>query len=136
MPRHQHEALMSDINDQLAAIKILLQEQAEDCAQQAKYEQERREIADKQRAETDAIEAEVRENLKKILDKREEVLSQEKPIESALKDGSFDVLLQLIKENYESQMSMIEAFIRESSRFQHQQRTILLQEIARLQKKA
>ncbi|KAJ7695684.1 hypothetical protein B0H17DRAFT_424151 [Mycena rosella] len=66
---------MSDILDQIAGIKVLLQEQAEDCAQQMKYEQERREIADKRRAETDAIEAAVRENLERIARTREEILS-------------------------------------------------------------
>jgi hypothetical protein len=72
---------MSDILDQLAGIKILLQEQAEDCRQRARYEQERRETADKQRAKTDVLEASVWENLKKIMDRREDILSQEKPVE-------------------------------------------------------
>ncbi|KAJ7784439.1 hypothetical protein B0H16DRAFT_1446656 [Mycena metata] len=52
------------ILDQLAGIKILLREQAEERVQHAKYKEERRETADKQRAESAAVGEQVREKLK------------------------------------------------------------------------
>ncbi|KAF7365070.1 hypothetical protein MVEN_00378200 [Mycena venus] len=126
---------MSDILDQLAGIKILLQEQAEDCAQRAKYEQERREASDKRRAETEAIEAQVRAKLQKIVERREEKEIQAERI-PRVESAEIDLLLELIKDNHNSRMEMIQTFIEDCSTLQHQQRTKLLEEISRLRKKS
>ncbi|KAJ7505190.1 hypothetical protein B0H11DRAFT_2220660 [Mycena galericulata] len=121
------------ILDQLAGIKQLLQERSEDCAQQLTYEQERRDIADKQRAEIDAIGSLVRENLNKILNTQVESISQEKAAESP-DDGSIATLLELIRENHNNRMSAIQEFIQGSIVLQHQQRTKLLEELSRIRK--
>jgi hypothetical protein len=63
---------MSDIVDLLAGIKQLLLEQAQECAQHAKYEEEQQETLRNQREESDAITALAKENLEKIIRKREE----------------------------------------------------------------
>ncbi|KAJ7259584.1 hypothetical protein B0H12DRAFT_1070001 [Mycena haematopus] len=99
---------MSEILEQLAGIKILLQEQAEECALRAKYEQERREAVDKQRVETDVMEAQTREKLREIIDKRENARAHGKVVESS---ADIDVIMELIRENHGNQMEMIQTFI-------------------------
>ncbi|KAF7346497.1 hypothetical protein MSAN_01877800 [Mycena sanguinolenta] len=135
IPYQQHEALfcptMSDILDQLAGIKILLQEQAEECALRAKYDEERRAAEDKYRTETDAMEAQVRESLQKIVDEREKTQTQEK-----IDGEDIDLTIQLIRENHGGQMEMIQKFINDCAIFRHEQRTKLLIEISRLRQKS
>ncbi|KAF8172047.1 hypothetical protein K438DRAFT_1852166 [Mycena galopus ATCC 62051] len=125
---------MSDILDQLALIKNLLQEQAEDCALQAKYEQERREAVDKQRAETDVLEAEVREKLQKIVDRGKDSNIHVRGRTGESED--LDVILQLVRENHDSSMEMIQRFFNDCSTIQQQQRTQLLKEIFRMRRKS
>jgi hypothetical protein len=115
---------MSDILDQLARIRVLLREQAEDCAQHVKYEQERLEVADKQRAETDTKKAELREKLEKIIKGREEIQTRDRTVEcefdfnctNILFDSpvaeNLDAIIRLLRENHDGRMEAIQKFIK------------------------
>ncbi|KAJ7212003.1 hypothetical protein GGX14DRAFT_393640 [Mycena pura] len=114
---------MSDTLAQLEAIKQHLQEQAAGCAQRTNREKEREEIADKQRAETDALEALVRQNLENITRTAEAARLQDKSAGS-LDERAIDTLLQLVKENHDSQMTRIRDFIHRTTTGNFIQRNI------------
>lgn len=121
---------MSDILDQIAGIKQLLQEQAEDCAQQCKYEQERREIDDKAKNETEMLEASAREELEKV--RRAWEASHQDGMAASSPD--VDALMRLIQENHKIRMRGIHRFFQNCSTSRNEERTELLNGLSRLGK--
>ncbi|KAJ6621892.1 hypothetical protein B0H10DRAFT_2016307 [Mycena sp. CBHHK59/15] len=128
-------SMSEKVADQLAGVKQLLVEQAEDCAQHRIYMDERRAITEQQRAESDAIEARVRADLARVMDMQKERLNIPAKPESDDNDV-FDALVELVKQNRDSRMTDLKDFIQNCKMLRDQQRAELLQKISSLEKNA